>query len=125
EGIPGDPINVGLVGSRREIVAALTRAGSHPADPITLKSSLESGVDVVLRRPYADAPVSSLFYEGRQQDLAFEMAATRSPAKRHHVRFWLTKERDTTGRELWVGSSTFDRSVGLSHDTGQITHHID
>ncbi|HJU31565.1 MAG TPA: LssY C-terminal domain-containing protein [Hyphomicrobiaceae bacterium] len=125
QGIPGDPINVGLEGSRREVVAAMTRAGWHPADPVTLKTSLEIGVDVVLQRPYADAPVSSLFYEGRRQDLAFEVAATRSPARRHHVRFWLTKERGTSGRELWLGSATFDRSVGLSHDTGQITHHID
>jgi hypothetical protein len=125
QGIPGDPINVGLVGSREEIVAAMTRAGWHPADPITLKTSLEIGIDVVLRRPYADAPISSLFYEGRRQDLAFEMAAAHSPARRHHVRFWRAGERDASGRELWLGSATFDRSVGLSHDTGQITHHID
>jgi LssY C-terminus len=25
---------------------------------------------------------------------------------------------------LWIGAVTFDRSVGLSHRTGQITHHI-
>ena len=27
-------------------------------------------------------------------------------------------------RPLWLGSASFDRGVGLSHDTGQITHHI-
>jgi hypothetical protein len=25
---------------------------------------------------------------------------------------------------VWLGSATFDRGVGLSHDTGQVTHHI-
>ncbi|MGO8026696.1 LssY C-terminal domain-containing protein, partial [Rhizobium leguminosarum] len=25
---------------------------------------------------------------------------------------------------LWLGSASFDRGVGVSHDTGQITHHI-
>ncbi|RVD48333.1 hypothetical protein EN783_35210, partial [Mesorhizobium sp. M2D.F.Ca.ET.140.01.1.1] len=25
---------------------------------------------------------------------------------------------------LWLGSASFDRGVGLSHDTGAITHHI-
>ncbi|MFZ4683175.1 MAG: LssY C-terminal domain-containing protein, partial [Terrimicrobiaceae bacterium] len=25
---------------------------------------------------------------------------------------------------VWVGSATFDERVGLSHTTGQITHHI-
>ena len=125
QGIPGDPINVGLVGSRAQVVAAMAAAGWHAADPITLETSLAIGVDIVLRRSYADAPVSSLFYEGRRQDLAFEKAATRSPARRHHVRFWLAKEPDASGRELWLGAATFDHSVGLSHDTGQITHHID
>ena len=35
-------------------------------------------------------------------------------------------ERDawSDGRPLWLGSASFDRGVGLSHDTGQITHHI-
>jgi hypothetical protein len=25
---------------------------------------------------------------------------------------------------MWFGAATFDRSVGLSHTTGQVTHHI-
>ena len=25
---------------------------------------------------------------------------------------------------MWIGAVTFDQSVGLSHTTGQITHHI-
>ena len=29
------------------------------------------------------------------------------------------------GRAVWLGAASFDRSVGFSHDTGQITHHID
>ena len=28
------------------------------------------------------------------------------------------------GEPLWLGSATFDRSVGVSHYTGQVTHHI-
>ena len=28
------------------------------------------------------------------------------------------------GVPLWIGAVTFDRSVGFSHLTGQITHHI-
>ena len=30
----------------------------------------------------------------------------------------------TQGRPLWIGSATYDERVGLSHTTGQITHHI-
>jgi hypothetical protein len=25
---------------------------------------------------------------------------------------------------VWLGAATFDRGVGLSHDTGEVTHHI-
>ena len=125
EGIPGDPLNVGLVGSREEVVRALARSGWHAADPITLRSSIEIGVSVVLARPYPDAPESSLFYDGRRQDLAFEKPVGLSPAERHHVRLWLVSPGGAQGRDLWLGAASFDRRVGLSHDTGQITHHID
>jgi hypothetical protein len=36
----------------------------------------------------------------------------------------LVLEKGTDGRPVWLGSITFDRGVGLSHDTGQVTHHI-
>ncbi len=123
--IPGDPLNVGLAGSRTEVVRALTQANWHPADPITLRTSVEIGVAVILRRAYADAPVSSLIYQGRRQDLAFEMPVGHSPARRHHVRLWQVLPADQAKPELWMGSATYDHGVGVSHDTGQITHHID
>lgn len=125
EGIPGDPLNVGLIGSHPEVVGAMAAAGWHPADPITIKSSAEIGVSVVLHRPYQDAPVSTLMYQGRRQDLAFEKAVGTSAAHRHHVRLWEALPTGIEGRPVWLGSASFDRSVGLSHYTGQITHHID
>lgn len=124
EGIPGDPINVGLVGSKAEIVMAFAAIGWHPADAITLASSLEIGASVLLDRPYADAPVSTLLYEGRRQDLAFEKAAGNSADKRHHVRLWSTVADSEETRPVWLGAASFDRGVGFSHDTGQVTHHI-
>lgn len=122
--IPGDPINVGLVGSKEEVIRAFAAAGWDPADKITLRSSIDIGLSVVLDRPDLDAPVSPLFFEGRKQDLAFEKPVGRSADERNHVRFWLTERTGTDGRPLWLGSASFDRGVGLSHDTGQITHHI-
>ena len=123
-GIPGDALNVGLVGSKEDILRAMHAAGWFPADPITLRSSIEIVGSVVLDRPYHDAPVSPLYYEGKKEQLAFEKPDGRSADKRHHVRFWLVLEKGTDGRPVWLGSVTFDRRVGLSHDTGQITHHI-
>jgi hypothetical protein len=122
--IPGDPVNIALVGSEEEVQRAMLAAGWFPADPITLKSSLRIAAGTILHRPYADAPVSSLYFYGRKQDLAFEQPIGNDPRSRHHVRFWKADRLDESGRPLWVGSATLDKSVGLSHTTAQITHHI-
>jgi hypothetical protein len=125
QGIPGDPLNVGLVGSREDVARAMHAAGWFPADPITFRTSLAIIGSVVLDRPYRDAPVSRLDYQGRPEDLSYEKPAGASADRRHHVRFWQVLESGTEGRPVWLGSATFDRGVGLSRYTGQVTHHID
>ena len=40
------------------------------------------------------------------------------------MRFWKSRRLDAQGRPCWFNAVTFDRSVGFSHTTGQITHHI-
>ncbi len=124
DGIPGDALNIALIATETELQTAMLAAHWDPADPVTLRSSLRIAADAVLRRPYEDAPVSSLYLWGRKQDLAFEQPVGHDPRQRHHVRFWKSKELDADGRSLWMGAVTFDSHVGLSHTTGQITHHI-
>jgi hypothetical protein len=124
QGIPGDPLNVALVGTKEQIDAIMQAAGWYPADPLGLKSDMRIGVDTVLKKSYDEAPVSNLYLFGRKEDLAFEKPVGKDPRKRNHVRFWKTDNLDGDGRPLWVGSATFDERVGLSHTTGQITHHI-
>ena len=124
QGIPGDPINVGLVGTKADVLCAMHAAAWYPADPITFRSSVEIVGSVVLDRPYRDAPVSPLFYQGRREDLAFEKPDGSSADRRQHVRFWEVLKRGDEDRPVWLGSATFDRGVGLSRYTGQATHHI-
>jgi hypothetical protein len=124
QGIPGDPLNVGLIGTEKELVQAILGSGWDSADPVTLKSSIRIAGSVLRDRPYVDAPVSSLFVFGRKQDLAFEKPAGKSASHRHHVRFWKSNEYGRGDLPLWIGAVTYDRSVGVSHRTGQITHHI-
>jgi hypothetical protein len=123
-GIHGDPVNLALLGSEQELQAGMLAAGWFPADPITLKSSLRIASGTVFHRAYDHAPVSNLFLFGRKQDLAFEQPVGNDPRRRHHVRFWRSDKVDEDGRPLWFGAATFDTKVGLSHTTGQVTHHI-
>jgi hypothetical protein len=125
QGIPGDPINVGLIGDTKEVLCAMNFAGWFPADPVTFRSSIEIAGSVLLDRAYPYAPVSNLFYLGRREDLAFEKPSGKSPDRRHHVRFWKVLDRGQENRPVWLGAVTFDRGVGVSHFTGAITHHID
>jgi len=125
QGIPGDPINVGMVGDDKDVLCAMQAAGWFPADPVTLRSSIEIAGSVLLDRPYRDAPVSNLFYQKRREDLAFEKPDGKSADHRHHVRFWKALETGEEKRPVWLGAVTFDRSVGVSHYTGAVTHHID
>jgi hypothetical protein len=123
-GIPGDPLNVALIGTKAEVVKIMLAANWHPADPLTLRSSLKIAAATVFRRPDVEAPVSNLYLWGRKQDLAFEQPVGHDPRRRHHVRFWRSEKDDPDGRPVWVGSATYDKRVGLSHRTGQVTHHI-
>ena len=125
QGIPGDPINVGLIGDTKDVVCSMHAAGWFPADPITLKSSIEIVGSVLLDRPYKDAPVSNLYYLGRREDLAFEKPIGASADRRNHVRFWKVLDEGQEKRPVWLGAATMDRGVGVSHYTGAITHHID
>jgi len=124
-GIPGDALNVGLEGGSEDILCAMRAAGWRPADPVTLRSSFKIVGSVLARRAYATAPVSDLFWGGRREDLAFEKPSGLSPSRRHHVRFWQALNSGQNGAPVWLGGATYDRSVGVSHYTGQITHHID
>ncbi|QDT56001.1 hypothetical protein Pan44_40500 [Caulifigura coniformis] len=123
-GIPGDPINVALIGARDDVDRSMRAAGWRAADPLGLESDARIAADTVLDRPYQTAPVSSLYLYGRKEDLAFEMPVGGNPQHRHHVRFWRSPVDDPDGRPMWVGSASYDKGIGFSHTTGQVTHHI-
>jgi hypothetical protein len=65
DGHPGDPINVALVGTERDLKEAFQAAGWFAADPLSLRSDLKIAADTVLERPYDEAPVSNLYLWGR------------------------------------------------------------
>jgi LssY C-terminus len=121
--IPGDPLNIGMLGTEEEVIRGMVAAGWDPADPLTFRTSARIVVDTILRRPDDQAPVSNLFLFGRREDLAFEKPVGGSPKERHHVRFW-KMEQKFDDRMGWIGSAAYDIGVEFSRTTGQVTHHI-
>src|SRR6201988_1423430 len=131
DGLPGDPVNVVLVGTLQQLREAFAALGWSEADRLSLASSWGMVRAFVLNAPYPTAPFSTLYLFGRGQDIGFEKAIDNSPRKRHHIRFWalsLVRAEETLGtasfwfntdrppdreRVLWVGAGTKDTGLSL------------
>lgn len=128
DGLLGDPVNLALRGSEAQVHRAMTAAGWTLAEEITVRSSWRMMLATLTRRSYPQAPVSSLFLFGRRQDFAYQQEVDGNPGKRHHVRFWRCPQGWLLpgGHQVdWLAAGTYDRSVGFSLFTLQITHKID
>lgn len=128
DGLLGDPINLAFDGEEVDIHAVMRAAGWTLADPITIKSSWKMVVATLLSRSYRHAPVSDLFLFGRSQDFAYQQEVDGRPHQRHHVRFWKVPSGwmlPGGHRAQWLAAGTYDKSVGLSAFTLQVTHKID
>jgi len=143
DGLPGDPVNVALIGTLQQLRAAFAALGWSEADRLCLASSWGMIHAFVFNSPYPTAPFSTLYLFGRGQDIGFQKAIDNSPRKRHHIRFWalsMTRAEDTWGaagfwlntdrppdneRVLWVGAGTRDTGLSLTRLTFQITHATD
>jgi hypothetical protein len=128
DGLLGDPVNLALDGEEESLHAAFRAAGWTRADDIGARSSRRIITSTITRRSYDEAPVSPLFLFGRQQDFAYQQEVEGNPARRHHVRFWRTPDGWLLpgGRRVeWLAAGTFDRAVGFSLFTLQVTHKID
>jgi len=128
DGLLGDPVNIAFNGKREQVIAAMVAAGWTQAGSLNAASSLKITYAAVRGTPYPNAPVSPLFLFGRRQDFAFEKDLDGNPRRRHHIRFWRTPEHwwlPGGYKADWLAAATFDKNVGLSLFTGQITHKID
>lgn len=143
DGFASDPLNVGIIGTRQQLMRAMEKAGWYVADPHSPRYLVRHVFSIVFGRQYPTAPVSSLYLFGRKQDIAFEIPFEGGPANRHHIRFWATtfeKKRPLTIKSihwhhrrshiqddevLWVGSASLDVGINLIRHNLQFTHMID
>ena len=143
DGLPGDPVNLALIGTLPQLRAAFATLGWSEADRLGVASSWRMIRAFVLNSPYPTAPFSTLYLFGRGQDIGFQKAVDNSPRRRHHIRFWAlsqtraqenwraadfwkrTDRPPDNDRVLWVGAATRDTGLSLTRLSFQITHATD
>jgi hypothetical protein len=118
----GDPINLALVGSGEDVIAALTAGGWTFTEAITADSVRRMIGAAIADEGYANAPVSSLYLFGRKQDVALQRGRS-NIAQRNHMRLWLAPFR-CEGQPVWVGQVSRDIGVKATTKSPTLTTHI-
>jgi hypothetical protein len=142
DGFASDPLNIGIISTRLQLIQAMESTGWFVADQHTPKNMLHSVVSTIFSRYYPHAPVSSLYLFGRKQDIAFEIPIDGTLGGRHHVRFWATtykskeklsvksiqwhrRKSHVQGKNLlWVGASSLDSGIAFIRHNFQVSHMI-
>ena len=147
DGFASDPVNIGVIGTRRQLETAMHNAGWDIADKHSLFNVYKEVISSLTGQVYRTAPMSSLYLLGRKQDIGFEIQIEDRLWHRHHVRFWatpLTKRgklrakdiqwfRPTEQRQhrkrsdetlLWLGAASRDVGLALIRHNAQLTHMI-
>ncbi len=121
----GDMVNFVIVGSQKEVQAALDAATWHVADTSNTMAALNATVQTYGSKDYLAMPMSTLFLFGRKQDFGYEMAEPIAMvASRHHFRIW--KAPFTwKDHEVWVGAGTHDIGFAKDRRNNNVTHKID
>jgi hypothetical protein len=118
----GDPLNIVLVGSGEDAVAALTASGWNFTEAITVSSIRRMIGAAISEKSFLSAPVSSLYAFGRKQDIALQRGRT-TISQRNHMRLWLAPFR-CEGKPVWVGQVSRDIGVKMTRKAPTLTTHV-
>jgi hypothetical protein len=127
DGLLSDPVNLAIIGSEQKLHQAMQKAGWQVADRLSLKTSIKMIVATIFRRSYSTAPVSNAYLFSELQSFTYQQDINGKTNARHHVRFWkVPKGWIMPGgyKVDWVAAGTFDRAIGISYFTLQLTHKI-
>lgn len=121
----GDMVNFVIVGSQKDVQAALDAASWHVADTSNENAVLNAVMETYDNKDYLAMPMSTLYLFGRKQDFGYEMAEPIAMvASRHHFRIWKTAFT-WNGSEVWCGAGTHDIGFAKDKRNGSVTHKID
>ena len=118
----GDPLNIVLVGSGEEAIAALTSSGWGFTESITIDSIRRMIGAAISEESFPTAPVSALYAFGRKQDVALQRGRS-TISQRNHMRLWLAPFR-CEGVPVWVGQVSRDIGVKMTSKSSTLTTHV-
>jgi hypothetical protein len=121
----GDMVNFVIIGSQKDVQAALDAATWHVADTSNTMAAINAAVQTYGSKDYLAMPMSTLYLFNRKQDFGYELAEPIAMvASRHHFRIW--KAPFTwKDHEVWVGAGTHDIGFAKDRRNNNVTHKID
>ena len=125
QGNPGDMVNILLLGTQDEVLAAFSAGGWVHVDSSVQDTVLTGLMDSLEKKDYLTMPMSKLYLFGRAQDYGFAHAEpVRVVMSRNHLRVWKSTF-SAGGRTVWCVAATHD--VGFERDqrNNSVTHKID
>ena len=118
----GDPLNIVLISSGEDAVAALTASGWDFTESITIDSILRMIGASISEHSFLTAPVSALYAFGRKQDIALQRGRS-TISQRNHMRLWLAPFR-CEGVPVWIGQVSRDIGVKVTSKSPTLTTHV-
>lgn len=120
ENAEGDPLNLVVIGEYGRILQCFG-ARWDITESINISTCLKTIRAFLFDSEYRYSPVSPLFLNGRQQELALQKARA-SIDERIHLRLWRTSLAHN-GQQVWIGQISRDIGVRFTPKTWNLTTH--
>ena len=125
QGRPGDMVNILILGTEEQVVAAFKAAGWVRVDSSVGETALTGLVDSLEKKDYLTMPMSKLYLFDRPQDYGFAHAEpVRVVMSRNHLRVWKSPYT-AGGQTVWCIAATHDIGFERDQRNNSVTHKID
>lgn len=122
-GDQGDPVNLVVAGSERQVRRIFALEGWLPADKTNALTAAKMIKAALTDSPYPTAPMSDLYLYNRTQDMAMQKNGT-SARDRDHLRVWKTPLLNQDGLPVWAIAATHDVAIKWAPGDALPTHEI-
>ena len=123
--LPGDMVNVLIVGTEDQVVKAFSAGGWVKVDSTVKSTVLNAALQSFEKKDYLTMPMSILYLFNRPQDYGFAHAEpVRVAMSRNHLRVWKSPY-EVEGKPLWCVAATHDIGFERDQRNNGVTHKID